>query len=131
MMTAGCPNTVPCPVGALIPEVIGLIRAMRRYDDHNCSDLWAKSAERLAALEGVAATLRPTSMAGMFLSVCVAYGATEYWEEFTPEERAAQMKQRRQQKVALESVALALYSEEVAVIGDYYMTFAIQDRQAA
>lgn len=131
MMTAAALNSFSCPVAAMIPEVIALIRAMKRYDDHGAQDLWSKSAARLAALEDAVATLRPASTQGMFLVACVAYGATEYWEEFTPEEEAAQKAQRNQQKSALEGLAMALYSEDVAVIGEYYMTFALQYRAAA
>lgn len=131
MMTADRLNTGPCPVAPLVPEAIALIRALKRYDDHDCADLWRKTARRLEALETAAAALPATSSDGVFFQACIAFGSTDWWDTFSKDEAKEQKAKRDVMVRALGNLALAHWSERVAALGQYYMTFVVDEAQAA
>lgn len=130
MLTAERPH-IQCPVAIQIPEAISLIRLLHRYDQHNCADLWSKTSERLDALESAIAVLHARSREGLFFQACIAYGAADWWDTFEPEERAEQQSRKALQAKALGNMAEALYTEDLSVLADYYMTFLLADVRAA
>ncbi|WP_303717601.1 hypothetical protein [Brevundimonas naejangsanensis] len=129
MMTAAPACNTPCPVAPMVHDAIQLVRQLNRYAEHNCDDLWSRTSARLDELTQAASMLKATSPQGLFFQACVALGELDVLDSLLEggEASAAEKKARR----ALEKVALALFSDELSVLADYYLTFAFKDAVAA
>ncbi|WP_436355680.1 hypothetical protein [Brevundimonas sp. CEF1] len=129
MMTAAPASTTPCPVAELAHDAIQLVRQLNRYDQHNCSDLWDRTASRLGELEDAASLMTARSSQGFFLQACVALAEVGVLESLASgaEAAAAYTKARR----TLERVALAHFTDDLSVLADYYLTFAFKDAMTA
>lgn len=131
MLTADHTATTDCAVAPMAVEALGLVRALRRYDEHNCHDLWSRTAARLEVLETAAATAHAASAEGRFFQTCIAVGALDWWDTF---EAAEADEQRRRRDVAIRAmlgVALASYRPTMGPLADYYLPAEFEAQVAA
>lgn len=129
MMTAAPASNTPCPVAPMAHDATQLVRQLNRYAEHNCDDLWRRASNRLKELTDAASMMKATSPQGLFLQACVALGELDVLDCLveSAEGAGAERKARR----ALEKIALTLFSDDLSVLADYYLTFAFKDAMTA
>lgn len=129
MITANTAPSTACPVAPLAIEAIALLHRQRLHEDRSPA-LFKAASDRLEKVEAAAAAGHATSQAGIFFQVCIALSAMDWWDTFDPDEVPEQQAVKRRAQDALESVALAHYSTDMAVLAGFYLPQVVREAAA-